>query len=250
MGPEAVISVVGHSLGNACVGEALRQGMKVNRYVGMETAVALSCYYPQVEDPAQPMPTDPDLVATDQNDPTPQLASQLGYQGYLADIGNSLAAKPISYFNADDFWLATGTTSLRIGGLDVNWMMNERKHKPDNRVGFGKYDYESQFDQARRPGFRSGVLYQRWVEDPHESMSFVSRPRTRPLGTGEPPAGFVGVNMKQDYLFDRERSCHSGQFQRNIQLMYGDKTGKQWSDDKGRPKPFFLQLMRDLNVAP
>jgi hypothetical protein len=75
-------------------------------------------------------------------------------------------------------------------------------------------------------------------------MAFVARSRTRPLGAGEPPPKFQGLDLNDVYNFDRERSCHSGQFQRNIQLMYGDENGKQW------PEPFYTHLMNDLRVSP
>jgi hypothetical protein len=45
LGNDWIVSVAAHSLGNACTGEALRQGMQVNSYVAMEAAVPLSCYY-------------------------------------------------------------------------------------------------------------------------------------------------------------------------------------------------------------
>jgi hypothetical protein len=81
-------------------------------------------------------------------------------------------------------------------------------------------------------------------------MAFIARSRTRPLGAGEPPQKFLGLNLKTVYKFDRERSCHSGQFQRNIQLMYADRDGNAWVDKNGNPNPFYDQLMSDLNVRP
>jgi hypothetical protein len=56
--------------------------------------------------------------------------------------------------------------------------------------------------------------------------------------------------MRKDYKFDDERSCHSGQFQRNIQLMYGDENGIPWVDKNRNSNPFYDQLMRDLKVGP
>jgi hypothetical protein len=258
MGNDAVISMAAHSLGNACAGEALRQGMKVNRYVAMEAAVPLSCYYPESADLGALGLNDEGLVKADNNNPTPRYVGQLGYQGYLNNIVSSLAAPPINYYSEDDFWLMTGSTSFLV---PVNWMFNEAHTKPSMRLAIDflggirvyadrRYDYESQLGQPRRPGFRYGWFYQRWVEDPHESMSFVSRSVTRSIGGGAPPDGYGGVDLKAVYQFDRERSCHSGQFQRDIQWMYGDKDGKEWADESGRPRPLFRVLMRDLNVNP
>jgi hypothetical protein len=238
------VSVAAHSLGNACVGQALHRGMQVNSYVAMEAAVPLSCYYAESEHP----PTDPSLVKADVAKPTPLYASKLGYQGYLSDIGNSVANRA-SYYNADDFWLVTGTLNHQI--KDVNWMSSQRKYKPDDRHGFGQYNYDSQLGNPRRPGFISGPLYARLVDDPIEGMAFVSRSLTRPLGAIEPAKNkFKGLDLQTAYKFDRERSCHSGQFQRNIQLMYGNNDGKGWVDENGRSMPLYRRLMNDLNIAP
>jgi hypothetical protein len=262
LGNDETISVAAHSLGNACVGAALRQGMQVNSYVAMEAAVPLSCYYAETEDP----PTDSSLVRADSASPTPRYASELGYQGYLSDIDNS-AVNRASYYNADDFWLVTGTLSPTVkskmeaaGGLpgawlynqikNVDWITSQRKHKPDDRYGLGEYKYESQFGLPRQPSFERGLNYTRSVSDQFEGMAFIARSRTRPLGAGEPPQKFTGLDLKTVYKFDRERSCHSGQFQRNIQLMYGNNDGKGWVDENGRSMPFYRRLMNDLNIAP
>jgi hypothetical protein len=263
LGNDWIVSVAAHSLGNACVGEALRQGMQVNSYVAMEAAVPLSCYYSETESP----PTDPDLVRADDAKPTPFQACELGYQGYLKDIGGN-AVNRASYYNADDFWLVTGNLnpSVRIkmiaagealnpvtGGStaawlfnqikDVNWMANQRKYKPDDRYGFGQYKYDPDSNLLFPAHFLRMQNYDRPVSDPFEGMSYVARSRTRPLGAGEPLEKFMGLDLRKDYKFDVERSCHSGQFQRNIQLMYGNNEGKQW------PEPFYAHLIDDLGVA-
>ncbi len=245
-----IVSVAAHSLGNACAGAALRQGMQVNSYVAMEAAVPLSCYYSESDDLDSLRLTDPSLVGADATSPTPCCTSELGYQGYLSDVGNNPAVNRASYYNAVDFWLVVGHTKLTKGNLPVNWMSNQRKYKPDDRWGPGQYKYDSLAGLPRSASFERGLNYSRPVTDPFEAMSFISRSRTRPLGAGEPPPKFQGINMRKDYQFDRERSCHSGQFQRNIQLMYGDENGNQWLDENGGKNPFYKQLMRDLHVGP
>ncbi|MGA2786966.1 MAG: hypothetical protein ABSF60_05515 [Verrucomicrobiota bacterium] len=246
LGNDWIISVAAHSLGNACTGEALHQGMQVNSYVAMEAAVSLSCYYSETENP----PTEPSLVRADNASPTPCYAHELGYQGYLSDIRDSVVNRA-SYYNAYDFWLVNGF--LKGGIVPVNWIANERKYKPDNRYGFGEYKYESQSGLPRQASFERGTgsaKYTRSVSDQFEGMAFVARSRTRPLGAGEPPPNFQGLDLQTTYKFDRERSCHSGQFQRNIQLMYGNNDGKEWVDINGRSMPFYRRLMNDLNIAP
>ena len=245
LGNDWIISVAAHSLGNACTGEALHQGMQVNSYVAMEAAVSLSCYYTESENP----PTVPSLVRADDASPTPCYAHELGYQGYLSDIRDS-AVNRASYYNADDFWLVRGHTKTTKGRISVNWIDNHIKYKPDNRYGFGEYKYESQSGLPRQASFERGRNYTRSVSDPFEGMAYVARSRTRPLGAGGPPPNFQGLDLQTVYKFDQERSCHSGQFQRNIQLMYGDQDGNNWVDKNGNPNPFYDQLMRDLNVGP
>ncbi|MCX6937306.1 MAG: hypothetical protein NTU80_05320 [Verrucomicrobia bacterium] len=181
-------------------------------------------------------------MQADANQPTPRFASQLGYHGWLNDIAASSGAKLVAYQNLDDFWLATGETSF---GLSLNWVRNNMISKPDDRFGLGQYDFDL-VNGVRRPSFTSGLTITRWVSDPHEAMAYVSRSRTRALGaepaTGKPtPPGFTSINL-QSYGFARPRYDHSGQFQRNIQLMYGNENGVQWSE------AFYHRLMRDLSV--
>jgi hypothetical protein len=241
LGDDWIVSVAAHSLGNACTGEALRQGMQVNSYVAMEAAVPLSCYYSESESP----PTDSGLVRADNAKPTPQFASELGCHGYLSEIGNNHAINRASYYNANDFWLVTGYLGGILSWKSANWMANQIDYKPDDRYGPGQYEYDSQAGLPRQARFMRGKDYTRSVSDQFEAMAFVARSRTRPLGAGEPPSGkFLGLNLREDYKFDRERSCHSGQFQRNIQLMYGDADGTAW------PEPFYHRVMNDLRVSP
>ena len=190
LGNDWIISVAAHSLGNACTGEALHQGMQVNSYVAMEAAVSLSCYYTETENP----PTVPSLVRADDASPTPCYARELGhlgYQGYLSDIDN-YAVNRASYFNAVDFWLVMGHTKPTKGRMSVNWIDNHIKYKPDNRWGYGKYKYDSQFGSAT---FERGRNYTRSVSDQFEGMAFVARSRTRPLGAGGPPSNFQGLDL-------------------------------------------------------
>ena len=263
IGAQATIGLVAHSLGNACAGDALRQGLKVDRYVAMEAAVSLSCYYPEPVNPA----SDPlagsfvaSLVQADASSPTPHYTSQLGYRGYLSEIKANSGAKCIAYQNIDDFWLATGKTATitYIGGdeftppqpviLDVDWVTNQHDHKPDDPFGYGVYLY----NPTTGPNYEYGIGTGKWtrkVGDPHEAMAYIARSRTRALGaepdttgTQIPPGFEDSVNLQKTYGFNRPRFDHSGQFQRNIQLMYGNEAGVPWGES------LYHRLMRDLNV--
>ena len=247
MGNDAIISVAAHSLGNACAGEALRQGMQVDSYVAMETAVSASCYNPQA-------PTIQKLLDAENGRPTPEFVSQLGCRGYLLNIGNTSGAKLFSYYNQDDFWLVTGHLCPThpwvpfIRNKAVDWIDNEADNKPDAvSLNHYYYDYVTE-GSVLAPRFRhpspDGDI-NRIVSDPHESMAYVSRSRTGPLGAGAPGPLFKDeVNMRILYGFSTYRPDHSGQFQRDIQLMYANENGKKWTES------FYHRLMTDLNVNP
>lgn len=251
LGSGSVIGVVGHSLGNAAVGEALWQGMRPNSYVAMEAAVSLSCYYWSNPAPGEAVPpANARLVNAESGHPTPLDTGSGGYYGYLASLQTIAGLNRVTYYNANDFWLATGRTAPElITGitLDVDWVTNQVNHKPDDRYGPGQYTYDPDVNWAR---FRRGTSFNRTVLDPHERMPFVSRSRTSALGTSAPPPGFTGRNLGQDYGFGTQRPDHSGQFQRAIQLMYAKEDGTPWVDQNGAPMPLHRRLMNDLGVAP
>ena len=58
------------------------------------------------------------------------------------------------------------------------------------------------------------------------------------------------LDLKAQYGFGVGRPDHSGQFQRNIQFMYGNENGVPWVDATGVPFPLYQRLMRDLQVSP
>jgi hypothetical protein len=135
-----------------------------------------------------------------------------------------------------------------IGNKAVDWIDNEADNKPDAvSLNHYYYDYVTQNSllapRFRRPSPDGDI--NRIVSDPHESMAYVSRSRTGPLGAGAPGTLFDDeVNMRVLYGFSTFRPDHSGQFQRDIQLMYGRADGKQW------PESFYHRLMHDLQVSP
>jgi hypothetical protein len=92
-------------------------------------------------------------------------------------------------------------------------------------------------------------FYARPVEDPIEIMAYVSRSRTRAMGAedrqlGNQPLGWSpAVNLKTQYGFRGARYDHSGQFQRDIQDLYENKSSQQpW------PKPLYRKLLEDLGM--
>ena len=84
-------------------------------------------------------------------------------------------------------------------------------------------------------------------------MAYATRSRTRAVGAEAGSGAFsIGDNLdlKATYGFTNHRPDHSGQFQRNIQLMYGKADGTQWMDSSGNPDSFYHHLMNDLGVLP
>jgi hypothetical protein len=81
-------------------------------------------------------------------------------------------------------------------------------------------------------------------------MAYVARSRTPALGAEPPtrnpraPSWAAPVDMEQIYNFGTPRFDHSGQFQRNIQLMYWDTKANAPFDT-----PFYKRLLQDLNMS-
>ena len=243
------VSIAGHSLGNACVGSALRQGMVVDNYVMMEAAVSLSCYSPP------PTGTDPlassflqRLVDADIASPTPNEYMDLGYRGFLQDIHTNVRRRWVNYHNLQDFWLATGKA---LGGLkSVDWITWQSGSKPEDPIGDGTYTYKPENARAHRCFWQNLAVSPRPVEDPHESMAFIARSRTGAVGSEpsvgnpQPPFAFGHLDLNSDYNFGTARPDHSGQFQRNIQMMYSSPAGVHYQ------VPLYRRLMDDLGAPP
>jgi hypothetical protein len=252
LGSGSVIGVAGHSLGNIAVSEALWQGMRPNSYVAMESAVSVSCYYWSNPGPGEPLPpANLRLVNAESGRPTPLDTAAGGYYGNLASLQSIAGLNRVSYYNADDFWLATGRTAPSWGSKETNWVKNHEAYKPDDRYVIGQYKYDPSVYWSK---FERGVSFLRTVTDRHEKMSFISRSRSSAIGAVSAPPGFQGFEMRfsnpYGYGFGQARYDHSGQFQRNIQLMYGRADGTPWVDQNGVAMPFYRRLMSDLQVSP
>ncbi len=268
LGASGVLSVAGHSLGNACVGSALRQGMVIDNYVLMEAAVPMMCYHAPVADPQNdplrgyylPILLDAEttlIKATFEN------YAELGYRGYLQSIADNVKRRVVNYHNRSDYWLATGDKIL--GFFPVDWVSWQRKYKPFQiswAIDLDNYCYAG-WNEIIDSG---NLLPLRPVRSPYEAMSFIARSRTRAVG-GEPapddygngdlddyreggPAGypltFQGqrLDLKAVYGFGSDQKDHSGQFLRNIQELYSRQDGTRFGT------AFYRQLMEDLQVVP
>lgn len=228
-------NLAAHSMGNVVMASALKSGLAVNSYVAMQAALPAGCY-----DASAGANDFQDFIDTDQLEPTPDQANpDLGYRGLMAGVptGNFH-----NFFSANDYALKTGT----ILGGSVSWEGNEISYKPN---GWGNlyYDHDpAAVAGQRNPLWRAGNgpgghVIARYATDHHEIMSFIARPRSEALGAHvEDTAGFTGFNLVTEipqYGFGRDRTEHSGQFQRPIQKtevfykMLLRKMGAQFNDD-------------------
>jgi hypothetical protein len=124
-------------------------------------------------------------------------------------------------------------------GTNISWEGNQISYKPNHQLNYGHYPdaviNAQNVVQTPYSGEDGIWRIRRTVNDHHEVMSFIARPRSPALGTAE-TSGFTNFNLKDDglkYPFGTDRTEHSGQYQRPIQ-----KTHK-----------FFNMLPQRMNVG-
>ncbi len=249
--PGATMSIAGHSLGNACVGDALTRGMQVDNYVMLEAAVSLSCYFPQTLDGRDPLAGNyvQDLLNAESSKPTPDVTGEFGYRASLKDIRSNIHNNWVNYYNPQDFWLRTGHINILNQNLwPCDWVSCQKSWKPMSIAEGEEYWFSSSAGSQF-----STTPSSRPVADRYEGVSFVARSRTYPLGAEsadgvpKPPSAQPSLNLNTDYDFGSERYDHSGQFQRDIQYLYShENNGVVTKYDM----PFYWKLMEDLDVKP
>jgi hypothetical protein len=207
--PNYRVSIAAHSMGNIVTGAALKRGLTLDRYLLMEAAVPAGCYDDSVNNYQR-------FLAAEANHQTPDTVSEMGYRLFLAPARTNVV-KFVSFFNVDDFALATGVTRILGWPFDTNWEKNQVDYKPDN-FGTGTYLYlgngASYFRAIEDETFRR-------ITDVHESMAFVARPRSRAAGAELHNATVFGsvLNLQTSCNFGPEVGDHSGQFTRPIQQL-------------------------------
>jgi hypothetical protein len=204
--PGHAIHLAAHSMGNIVASSALKRGARVGTFILMQAAVPAGCFDDRFNDYAP-------FLAAEYDRPTPDTVQDLGYRLYLRDVP-AQTARLVPYFNPDDFALVTGDI---VGIFPINWEANQNKYKPDYINNAYAYRYKS----VDPLGFRcslDGPSYTRRVLDLHESLSFVSRPRSRALGS-EPRSrlAFPTASDLRWYGFGGGWADHSGQYNRPIQ---------------------------------
>jgi hypothetical protein len=193
------INLVAHSLGNAVVGEALREGMPASHYAMLHAATSASCYSNshfsyQVTNVGVPT-ADTD---TDSN------VRNLAYTSWLGSI-----SAPIINF-ADNQDSAVGGT----------WNYNNDHFKPQNFVEAfytGHYYYDPSLSADQRLGvvFLNRDVAARSVTDVAEAKAYADYSLTGSIGFNETQGGSVGDYVDDSYFGDN----HSAEWQLQIQSL-------------------------------
>jgi hypothetical protein len=214
--------VAAHSMGNVVMASALKAGLNISSYVAMQAAIPSGCYDASDENNRYDS-----FTRLDHSKPTPFNAKpDLGYRGLMDGVAGSFH----NFHSENDFALATGRAFN--GNLNVSWEGNQIDYKPDHSPGvhFDR-DYKFFSTQAQEQrcqywwngdGGAGSAQLLRYVTDHHEIMAFIARPQSRALGV-QATSGFTNFNLMDRslrYPFDKQRTEHSGQYQRPIQKTH------------------------------
>ncbi|MCM2264957.1 MAG: alpha/beta hydrolase [Desulfuromonadales bacterium] len=230
------IRLLAHSQGNVVAGEALRLGAPglVHTYVASQAALSASFYnqYDQTTGPAPGYavalePQTPDVLA---------FYPPEGKRPYLENVPGKVGGRMVSYFNVEDYALATATLS---------WEDNNR-YKPDESIG---YDYLGPVDRYDYPALAgNGFAYGHTEGSPpddrfvierdlifpagsHEIFSFGGESRTKAFGAVTPPETVRGPqtdlrtpgsrDLRALFKFDMKHYSHSRQFRSSVAAEQG-----------------------------
>ncbi len=205
------------------------------------------------------------------------------YRGALAGNVASLGANLSNYYNANDFWLTTGSFDGLPIQLEIHWVRNQEQVKatdghasdPLMAIYMGRREWrylwrpglpvaqwedgtefwtEAGFLAAIRRAIPSGVY--RTVSHPHELRSFVARSRTLPIGATSVAAISTSNDMVSSYGFTDDQREHGAYFNRPIQYLYSRPLGIESDDaydDELTPGalfhlPLYRQLLQDIGI--
>jgi hypothetical protein len=213
------LTVAAHSQGNVVVGSATQEGLTLENYVMLQAAIPTGCYNTSLTFNEYAK-----FVQAETQTATPDLASSLGYRGFVASAYGNVGHY-FSFYNPQDFALATGT--YFGGALSTNWEANEVSYKPDGppaNSGKGFYSMNNATPTFNRVWFTVPTvpIRSRAVTEAHESMSFVARPRSQAIGAdiNDPLVFGSATNLQATYGFGRALTDHSGEFLRDYDSIY------------------------------
>jgi len=220
--PGYTMSIAAHSMGNVVTGSALKRGLLVDKYILMQAAIPAGCYNDSVNN------FQDFLVAEQNRHATPDDAVDRGYRLFLASVVGNVG-KFVSFYNSNDFALQTGTLfTISLGSFkwpfETSWVANQIDFKPNafHNASFDYYDYFASYPAGQRSVFFFNGTDIRSVTDPHETMAFIARARSKAAGAVGPNGQVVSsssINLETDYGFTRDADDHSGQFVRRIQQI-------------------------------
>ena len=211
-------TLLAHSQGNVVCGEALRSGsLSVENYILLQAAVPGGCY----DTRDNPINNYERFLVEETDRPTPDTTADLGYRGYLSSLG--VSRRVVNFQNGIDYALVTGA----IWGLDSNWEKNEVDYKPNVPVPYGwstdGYIYNIQKNVGNRCELHKLSGFTRELSDIRESMGFVARPRSKPVGALGATRGSIQSDISlrgTPYNFTDDPKDHGGQWSRSIQRTW------------------------------
>jgi len=192
------VHVIGHSMGNIVVSEALKQGAPISEYVLLDAAVSAGCYDTQDE-----------LINPSIGEPltVPDFAADGGYRGYFIGLSGLT-----NFYNSDDEALVSwedGNLLKRdfvfLGGMQYF-----------NEGGVKLKKLQSQPPSFSPPDPRS-------VNDIHESMAMFAVSRTRTVGVEARTRGAVLNPIDLKTFFSSENKAHSAPF--DLPIQYNGTAG-------------------------
>jgi len=135
----------------------------------------------------------------------------------MGNVGNYYC-----FYNPQDNALATGT--VLFGRVATSWEADQVSYKPDGNPGLSGLGYYNMSPGTPNynPVNEEVTLPNRAVDEAHESMSFVARPRSQAAGAdiNSPVVFGNAFNLQALYGFGSALSDHSGQFTRDYNQVY------------------------------
>ncbi len=188
------IDIAAHSMGNAVVGEALREGMKIQHYAMLHAATPACCY-------SNGIYTFPPLNAS--NPPVPDNDTDPGTSGlcYTHWLGN-ISGNPMNFYDVSD---------TVVG---IVWETNNELFKPQPTLT-GGYGYLGTNPVGQRLFFDSGPSPSfRYLRDQGEVKAYVDYSLTGAIGQRATTSNGSIASSNNDNGFGDE---HSSEWVRNIQ---------------------------------
>ena len=189
-------NIMAHSMGNIVTGSALKQGLSVSSYALINAAVPAACY-------------DSNTSLNQWSYTTPDTEANLGFRGYLENIGGNL----INFYVPNDFELWAWTQN--------NSLFKPQRFNPSAPVGLTGYYYDPAEIAGKRLGISFLTRIGRFVNTPHESMAYVAQSQTRAVGAEGNTSGSIdmSINLATTYNYADDAE-HSGPWNYPIQEIY------------------------------